>query len=162
MRHAKPLILLGTLTALAGGSVLFNHSGQVHAQSSKCSLNGGALAFGTYNPGFIAAVDVMGSVALTCSGKQQVQLSMSVGNGEGASYAGGRIMTSGAGGKLRYNLYTDASRTLVLGDGTNGSALLTISVEKSFSQTLWGRIPPGQLAVEPGSYGDTLIATVSY
>ena len=138
-------------------------AGSAQAQGRRCMLSGGALSFGAYNPGQIANLDVMGSVTLQCRGNFTAQLSMSVGTGSGASYATGRVLTSTAGTLLRYNLYTDASHTLVLGDGTNGSARITISGHNTtVTQVLWGRIPARQTAVLPGIYADTLIATVSY
>lgn len=132
------------------------------AQNSKCTLNGGTLAFGAYNPGFIAHVDVLGVMTMDCNGKVQAQLGLSVGNGAGASYSLGRVMTSGTGGSLLYNLYTDPSRTLVLGDGTNGSSRLNLVIQGAVTQAFWGRIPAGQSTVLPGIYVDTLIATISY
>lgn len=114
--HRALTLPVTVLLALAAGSAL--------AQGDKCTLSSGSLAFGAYNPGFTAHLDVMGSVTMECRGKVQAQLGMGVGNGTGASYAGGRVMTGSTGGLLRYNLYTDPSRTLVLGDGTGGSARL--------------------------------------
>ena len=147
---------------LTATTLLVLKAGAALAQDGKCTLSGGALAFGPYNPGFIAHLDVMGSVTMDCKGKVQAQLGMSVGNGTGASYATGRVMSGSTGGLLRYNLYTDASRTLVLGDGTGGSARLNLTIQGTVTQAFWGRIPSGQSAVPTGLYTDVLIATISY
>ena len=132
------------------------------AQDGKCTLSGGALAFGAYNPGFIAHLDAMGMLTMDCKGKIQAQLGLSVGTGSGASYGTGRIMTGSTGGLLRYNLYTDPSRTLVLGDGTGGSTRLNLTIQGTVTQAFWGRIPAGQASVPIGLYADVLVATISY
>ncbi len=134
----------------------------VLAQDGKCTLSGGALAFGAYNPGFVAHLDAMGMVTMDCKGKVQAQFGMSVGSGAGASYATGRIMTGSNGGLLRYNLYTDPSRTLVLGDGTGGSSRLNLTIQGTLTQAFWGRIQAGQASVPIGLYADVLVATISY
>lgn len=134
----------------------------VACAQTHCTLDGGNLSFGEYRPTSPGNVDVLGLVTLRCNGNFQVQLSMSVGNGSGASYAGGRLLQGPDGNQLRYNLYTDASRTLVLGDGTNGSVTLTLVGKNTLNQVLWGRIPGGQPHIPAGIYIDTLVATVSY
>ena len=132
------------------------------AQAVWCNVNGGAVAFGLYDPTSAANLDTTGSLALQCNSKFSVVLSLSVGNGAGASYSSGRKMTRAGGGTLRYNLYANAARTQVLGDGTNTSVTLAINDRNSFTQAIWGRIPGNQNTVRAGSYNDTIIATISY
>jgi spore coat protein U-like protein len=61
---------------------------------------------------------------------------------------------------LSYNLYTDASRVTVWGDGSAGTATLNGDAEEA-TYTLYGRVPARQ-NVHTGEYTDTLIATVTY
>lgn len=130
---------------------------------NKCSLTGGGVAFGAYNPTSSASLDTAGSLTLDCKGHFHAELSLSDGNGAGASYSGGRKMTRAGGqGTLTYNLYANAARTNVLGDGTGGSVKLRISGNKTYNQTIWARIPGNQRTALAGSYTDTVVATVSY
>jgi hypothetical protein len=156
--HFANLLKLAGLTLFVALGV----GGSAQA-ATKCRLDGGTVAFGEYRSTSSSHLDVLGLVTLSCDRNYQVELSLSVGTGSGASYAGGRILTgSSAGSTLRYNLYTDASRTLVLGDGTGGSSRLSISGKETVNQIIWGRIPGGQRLVPADRYSDTLIATVSY
>jgi Uncharacterized secreted protein len=60
---------------------------------------------------------------------------------------------------LAYNLYTDPSRTLVWGDGINGS---DVSVSGSrIDLPIYGRIGARQNVPE-GQYVDTIVLTISY
>ena len=136
-------------------------SGNAHAKLT-CNLSGGAAAFGAYDPVTAAEVLTTGSIKVTCNGPFNAVLSLGVGNGAGASYSGGRRMTGSAGGTLIYNLYADAALSRVLGNGTGGSVTLNVSGPNSRTQAIWGRIPGGQNSVRAGSYGDTVVATISY
>ena len=69
---------------------------------------------------------------------------------------------------LGFNLYTNAARTIVWGDGTGGSQ--TVSAPASLatsggsaSFTVYGRVRMGQRRyAPPGSYLDVITATVTY
>ena len=70
---------------------------------------------------------------------------------------------------LSYNLYADAGRTSVWGDGTGGSVAVESSVlldvlgwAPTQSFTVYGRIGAGQTGAVPGSYADTVSVTVTY
>lgn len=127
-----------------------------------CTISGGAVAFGVYDPTSSANLDSIGSVTLECNGRIKATLSVSVGSGVGASYFSGRRMTRIGGSTLKYNLYANASRTKVLGDGTGGSVTLEIEGLKFESQAIWARIPAQQANVLSGSYVDTVLVTISY
>jgi len=71
------------------------------------------------------------------------------------------LMTDGSN-TLEYNLYTDAGRTTVWGDGTASS--VTAAGTGSGAQqslTVYGRIPASQ-SVPAGSYSDTVTATINF
>jgi spore coat protein U-like protein len=154
--RAKPLNRLGFYALLAIAWI-------GSAQAKTCNITGGGVAFGAYDPTSSASLDTTGSVALDCEGSFEVVLSLSVGNGAGASYSGGRKMTRGRGsGTLTYNLYANAARTHVLGDGTGGSVTLHINGHRTYIQAIWARIPRGQHTVLAGSYADIVVATISY
>ncbi len=132
-----------------------------NAQAKTCTITGAAVAFGVYDPA-AATADTSGTLSIHCDGSFSAKLSLGKGAGQGASYAAGRRMTLGGGNAvLIYNLYADAARTRVLGDGTPGSVTLTISGNKDKTQAIWARIPGGQ-TVPAGTYADTVVATISY
>jgi spore coat protein U-like protein len=72
---------------------------------------------------------------------------------------------SGGNDLLKYNFYTNVSRTTILGNGAAGTAIIELKRPPGKPQpwtqglTIYGRIPPGQ-DVSAGSYSDTLTVTV--
>jgi spore coat protein U-like protein len=64
--------------------------------------------------------------------------------------------------RLLYNLYLDAARTIVWGDGTGGSQTGPMVTTRGAGGTttayVFGRIPAGQ-DVAAGVYGDTIRVT---
>ncbi|MDR7993823.1 spore coat U domain-containing protein [Thermosynechococcus sp. TG252] len=73
-----------------------------------------------------------------------------------------RQMTSGRE-RLDYNLYIDAARTQIWGDGTGGSSLRTLVPVNHAPTTLeiFGRIPTRQF-VPAGIYSNTIVVTLEY
>jgi spore coat protein U-like protein len=154
MSRCAKFCALCLLLWLAAGS-------PVQAKTS-CTLDGGAVAFGLVDPTTGAAVDALGSLSISCNSNFSGVLSLDLGHGVQASYSQGRRMTAGNGATLIYNLYANASRTRVLGDGTGGSYTLDVSGHKSAIQTIWGRILGGQRKAPPGGYGDVVMVTLTY
>ena len=132
------------------------------AQANWCNVNGGGVAFGAYDPTSSGNINATGSLDMQCNSVFNVVLSVSVGNGTGASYSSGRKMTRAGGGTLIYNIYADAARTQVLGDGTGGSVTLHISGHNTYTQAIWARIFGNQRTAQAGSYTDIVVATISY
>lgn len=130
-----------------------------------------AISFGSYTPitfpGKIAStnVDSTGTVSVSCSGLVQpatYTLRLSAG---GSNAINARAMSrAGAGSTMGYNLYVDAARTTVWGDGINGATFSgTVSpTDGTVNHTFYGRIPSGQFSVMPGSYSDQLVITLEY
>jgi spore coat protein U-like protein len=132
-----------------------------NAQAKTCTITSAAVAFGVYDPA-AATLDVTGTLSIHCDGSFNAVLSLGKGTGQGASYGTGRRMTLGGGSDvLIYNLYADSARSRVLGDHTGTSVTLNISGNKDKTQTIWARIPGGQI-VSAGTYADTVVATISY
>ena len=113
------LVLHAGLGAAATATTTFTVSGTV---VPTCAISAAPLNFGAAIPNPINAnIDVTSTVTATCSAGAPYTIAMSVGMGAGATYSGRRL-TAGANG-LTYNLYTDAGRTSIWGDGTGGSDL---------------------------------------
>lgn len=135
------------------------------AGHAACTVSSSGVAFGTYNPFSSTPTDATGSVVLTCTagaGSGAYAVSLSVGGG--ASYAA-RRMASGSN-LMAYQVFTNAARSTVWGDGTAGTSTATAgdnrpNVGGSTTLTVYGRVP-AQLPVAPGGYTDTLTVTVVY
>lgn len=133
--------------------------------SAACSLNGTTgIAFGVYNPLSGTPVETTGSVDFTC-----VLLSIfdlvyiDLGTGMNSTTFAGRKLRNGTA-TLNYQLYYNAARTQVWGDGTGGTAhygpLLPL-LGAMLSLPVYGRLPAGQ-AVTVGTYTDTIVVTMVY
>lgn len=141
--------------------------GTGHAWALTCSLSAVGTSFGTYNPFSATPLDSAGSVTVTCENLVSLLVSYSVQLSPGSSggYAPRRL--NGTGYQLDYNLYTDATRASVWGDGSGGTStvndgyLLGALFPVVRNYTVYGRMPAGQ-NVAPGSYTDTITVTINY
>ena len=65
---------------------------------------------------------------------------------------------------LTYNLYRDAARTTIWGDGTGGTQIYSVIVTppaRPVDVPIYGRIPSGQ-DVTAGTYSNTITATIQF
>lgn len=134
---------------------------------SACSASAVATSFGAYDPFSASPVDSAGSVTVTCQFLIGVLVNYTIQLSTGAGGGYSPRSLSGPGYQLDYNLYTNAGRTNVWGNGSGGTAtvsdgyLITLLVPFVRNYTVYGRIPAGQ-NVAPGGYSDTIIVTVNY
>jgi spore coat protein U-like protein len=138
-----------------------------------CTVSAPALDFGSYDVFAASALQSATTLTVTCqkgpgdpSGSLAVGYSIELSTGSSGSYAQRRL-ASGAN-LLAYNLYTNAARTLVWGDGTGGSRIVTGNLTltngnptRTGTHTIFGRIPALQDAAV-GSYVDAMLMTVTY
>lgn len=124
--------------------------------------------FGTYLPAQAGPTDTAGSIQLRCGGKprpsQPTFVTVNISGGS-SGLAASRSMQSGTA-PLAYNLFKDAARIQVWGDGTNGTTGLVQTLPSDRKRVrveipVYGRIPAQQDAV-PGTYDDTVIVTVEF
>jgi spore coat protein U-like protein len=120
-----------------------------------CTVSALPVVFGSYNPVGGQAVESTGSVDIVCVPIATYTVALSAGVGSFAA----RAMASGPN-RLPYNLYTTASRTIVWGDGTSGTAMLG-GTAATASYPVYGRIPASQ-NVPVGVYADTITVTVNF
>jgi spore coat protein U-like protein len=103
--------------------------------------------------------EITGQLTVTCDGPTAFAVSASPGYG---GY-GGRTMVGPRETVLRYNLYVDAARQRVWGDGeSGGTARITGQSDgrKAVTYTIYGRIPDHQ-PVRTGQYHDSVKVSVS-
>ncbi len=124
------------------------------------------VSFGTYDPNAAVARDGTGSFTYTCTaGLGGGSFTIGISRG-GAPNFTTRQLRAGSY-TLDYQLYLDASRQTVWGDGSAGTSVygpipvgsLGTAIE---TRTVYGRIRAGQTGVGAGNYGDTVVVTVNY
>lgn len=120
-----------------------------------CTLSVQGVAFGSYDVFSYQSVDSTGNISVTCDVATAYSISISPGTG---SYAT-RSMANGPH-RLNYNLFTDATRTTVWGDGTSGSGVVAGNGTMA-NHTVFGRIPARQ-NLHIGAYSDNLTVTLTF
>lgn len=148
-----------TVTARVGGYCLFSSS--VFTFTSNFTL-----ALGTYTPGG-GNLDGATDFQVRCTNGVPFQVALS---GGGAANILGRQMSATGlpAEKLAYQLYTNAARTIVWGDGSGGSSLATGTGGGFFAPrtfTVYGRVPDSganPAAAPRPDYRDVVTITVTY
>lgn len=129
----------------------------------KCIISATAVNFGSYNVFSLPSApndNGVGKVSVGCQGGGGPNFPVTLSRGQSGSYAT-RRMSSGAN-RMAYNLYTNASRTLVWGDGSSGTGVVVLPNKNSTGTfNIYGRIPGGQDAAV-GDYVDSIIATIIF
>jgi spore coat protein U-like protein len=145
---------------------------QAHAHS--CTVGATPLVFGGYASPNGPRVDSTATVQVFCTPTYlllacSVSYTLSISSGT-VGTPGSRQMAHGAG-RLRYDLYRDAVRSLPWGDGGGGGAVAGGNITSGLlglvcapgtrSHTVYGRIPAAQ-NVPAGAYQDQVILTITY
>ncbi|HTK29302.1 MAG TPA: spore coat U domain-containing protein [Vicinamibacterales bacterium] len=128
--------------------------------SSACSFSVGQLDFGTYDVFSAAPNDSTATITYKqCLGSAVIQITVS--RGTSATFSP-RILTS-ATETLQYNVYMDAARTTIWGDGSGGTSFYTKLTpgNGSVNVTAFGRITAGQ-DVGAGRFTDTLTVVMNF
>lgn len=123
--------------------------------SATCSLNVQGVNFGSYDFMSSQNLDSTGHVTVTCDVSSSFSISLSTGAGTYAS----RTMQNGAH-QLSYNLYTDVAHTMVWGDGTGGSVVVSGS-GTNVDEVVYGSAPAGQNPYL-GAYSDAITVTLTF
>lgn len=150
-----------TLCAALAAAVLLLVSGSARGQSCSVSVTSG-VSFGAYDPLDTSPLDQTGSITYQCGVLFLGTIRIDLSTGSSGTYAF-RQMHKG-GDELRYNLYLDATRTLIWGNGTSGSSRFGPVLPLLGSPqtlTIYGRIPARQ-ASPIGVYTDTVTATINF
>lgn len=132
--------------------------------TSACVVSGSTLNFGVgIDPlGGATPIDATAVLSVQCTNTTPYTVTLDAGaHAGGASQFLQRSMRSG-GNSLAYQLYLDAARTTLWGDGTGSTATSAgIGSGSSQSLTVYGRISSLGASV-PGTYTDTVTITITY
>lgn len=134
------------------------------AHAINCRVTIGAMNFGLYTPLTPTHLDVMGQVTVRCQA-QPGSFTITMGPGISGDQMA-RTMLSAGSALLYYNLYRDAARSQVWGDGAPPTFVVS-GIRSSqgrpthYSYPIYGRIFANQ-APDPGLYSDNPIVTVLF
>jgi spore coat protein U-like protein len=126
-----------------------------------CTISASNIAFGT--SGLLkSTLTASGTVSVACTNKAPYAVSLGAGSGANATVADRRMTRSGGADQVKYQLYQDAAFSRPFGDGTVGTTTVAgVGTGSTQNIPVYGRVQP-QSTSTPGSYIDTVIATVTY
>ena len=129
--------------------------------TSSCTVVAADIDFGT-RAGLTTAVNANGGLDVTCTSGRPYTIALNAGSTAGNTIAVRKMNLNGAGaGVVRYQLYRDAGPTNVWGDGTTGVVYSGTGSGTSQAIPVYGQVP-AQAAQPPGTYLDTIRATITY
>lgn len=132
------------------------------ARAQSCNIALQDLAFGSYTPLAAAPTDSTAQFTMVCFGRRPPMV-VSLSPGTSGNFLS-RAMAQGIE-RLAYNLYREAARVTIWGDGSGGTQTVAIpGAPPPFSVrtvVVYGRIPSGQWTAA-GLYGDTIIITLEF
>lgn len=150
LRHILILLLTLPLPALAACALC------------TCTVSATGVSFGQYNPLSGANLDDRGNVRISCGGAVgTVTYTIRLNRGMSAGF-----MANG-NNRFSYELYTDPAHTIIWGDGTSGTGVISGSLDvsrmgSSRDHVVYGRIPARQTSAVVGSYSNTITFTLVY
>lgn len=130
------------------------------AQAASCRVTATPVRFGNYNPLRVAPLNRTSRITVNCSGTGTFTVALST--GQSGSY-NPRYMLSGASAdQLDYNLYTNAARNIIWGDGSGGSVIVThVFNNNRVRLNVYAQIPARQ-DITPGNYTDNITVKVTF
>jgi spore coat protein U-like protein len=125
-----------------------------------CTISTTGVNFGSYSVYSATPTDSTGSITFRC-GFFDFNISISLSQGQSGTFFSRRMRKGGE--QLSYNLFRDAARTSVWGNGTGGTTQYTNtwSLGQTITLTIYGRVDPGA-DVSAGSYSDTVSAIINF
>ena len=106
------------------------------------------------------ALAATGAILAQCTNGDAYRIDLSAGSS--GNVAARQMQRAGGGGAIAYQLYTDAGHTSAWGDGTGGTVRTTATGSGSQQMFIVYGVVPAQASPVPGSYSDTITATISF
>ncbi len=141
----RPAIALMFLLALAARP----------AAAQSCTASATGIAFGSY---YGTAVDITGTVTVTCTRNQAYDVGLNAGMASGATVTT-RSMQNGSS-LLGYQLFSNSARTTNWGNTASTNWVTGTGTGSAQSYTIYAQIPAGESS-PLGSYTDTITASIS-
>lgn len=128
-----------------------------------CTVSTLGVSFGTYDGLASAPLDGLGSVTYDCllplfGGS--ITINLGAGSSSNINARTMKLLTQ----SLHYNLYTDAARLTIWGNGTTGANVtrsIPAGILTSATVPVYGRVTAGQ-SVSAGLYTDAIVVTVIF
>ncbi len=131
------------------------------ADAQACTVSATSVNFGSYNVFNGSDTDSTGTVTYRCNGSAH---NITIGLTQGASASFNQRQMQKGAEALAYNLFLDAARSTIWGDGTSGTSVYSIGNppnNTNVNLTVYGRVTAGQ-DVSAGTFSDTVTAVINF
>jgi spore coat protein U-like protein len=128
---------------------------------ASCTVSAADLDFGAYSPGANAPKMAQTTVQLHCSAGVVVEVGLDAGSGSGSTKNRRMEAEAGGSGRLDYELYQDAARTIHWGDKSGKDTRELLATGAAQAVPVYGQIPAGQ-NVGSGTYSDVITVQVQF
>lgn len=152
--YADTLLISATTTSGTINSPTMGVSASVVAS---CSISANTLSFGNYT-GLL--IDAQSVVTVTCTNTTTFNIGLNAGTATGATVTT-RQMTGPASATLNYQIFRENTRTYNWGNTVGTDTFLSQGDGTSHQYATFGTLAASQTPA-PGSYSDTIIATITY
>ncbi len=151
----------GTYTDTISVSTMYNGMATFTVTATvvaNCTLSAGALAFGNYVP--TAQTLTTTTITVTCTDTTTYNVGLDGGIGsESSGYT--RYMTGAGGEEIPYHFFSDSARSTEWGNTVGTDTVAGTGTGSAQALTVYGIVYTSHYAT-PGSYTDTVTATVTY
>ena len=147
--------VVATLTSNLGTSQ--SNIGVGGSVQNGCAISATSLAFGTYAGSLVNSTS---TITATCTNGTTYNVGLNAGTATGATVTN-RSMTGPGGTLLGYKLFSNSGHTINWGNTVGTDTVARTGTGLAQSLTVYGQTPSGQNVV-PGSYADTITATLTY
>ena len=145
--------------AVAGASTATSTMAVSATVVSSCTVSTTPMSFGNYNNTLLTST---ATVTATCSNTTPYNVGLNAGTASGATVTTRAMFVSGTPSVvLNYGLYSNSGHTTNWGMTVGTDTVTGTGNGSAQAITVYGQIPAGQL-VAPGSYTDTITATITY
>lgn len=162
MKKKIALLCLSSFFSLSDATTLTNNINSSATLSPKCTISGNKIDFGDISPknsGFVSVTSILRTI---CT--KSTAYTIIIGAGETGDILNRQLkgITSGNNDKLNYTIYDSSSFINIVGDGTNGTVLISgIGTGNTENITIYGYLNLKQY-ISPDYYSDNLSVTINY
>jgi spore coat protein U-like protein len=126
--------------------------------AATCLINSaGALSFGSYTG---VAINATSNISVSCTNTTPYNMGLNAGTSTGATVTT-RKMTGPSSATLSYALYQDSAHSTNWGNTVGTDTVGGTGNGSAQTLTVYGQVPAAQYPT-PGSYNDTITATLTY
>lgn len=137
----------------------------VEACATRCNVTTTPVNFGSYDVFSSFPLDSTGTVSVSCHtpAHRTIPVEVTISSGLSGGFHPRRMQGTTGGDRMDYDLFINASRTQIWGDGSSGTVSFQGDIHKDtpLSLPIYGRVPARQ-NLRAGSYRDSLVVTVSW